>query len=157
VGVDIARAAARMAARRDSGALFAVADLWHGLSLADAGFDVLLNVFAPRNPTEFARVLRPGGLLLVVVPASDHLAELRAAHDLIGVEEEKEQRVAERFGDRFTLSDAADVRYPLRLEPAQLAELLAMTPSARHSQALTPGPSLVTASFRILSFIRNPA
>ena len=34
-------------------------------------------MFAPRNPGEFHRVLRPNGSLIVVRPTVDHLAELR--------------------------------------------------------------------------------
>ena len=42
-----------------------VADTWDGLPLADGCVDLVQVVFAPRNPSEFARVLRPGGTLVV--------------------------------------------------------------------------------------------
>ena len=55
---------------------------------------VLLNVFAPRNGAEFHRVLRPDGVLLVVTPAADHLAELVDALGLLRVDPDKADRVA---------------------------------------------------------------
>ena len=45
-----------------------VLDLWRPLPIRDDTVDVALNVFAPRNGGEFARVLRPDGRLVVVVP-----------------------------------------------------------------------------------------
>jgi 23S rRNA (guanine745-N1)-methyltransferase len=61
LGLDISVAAARMAARRRPDIGFAVADLWADWPLHDASIDVALNIFAPRNFAETARVLRPGG------------------------------------------------------------------------------------------------
>ena len=51
--------------------------------LADQSVDAVLNMFAPRNPGEFHRVLRPNGSLIVVRPTVDHLAELRIDVDAI--------------------------------------------------------------------------
>ena len=52
-----------------------VADSWARLPVRDAAVDRVLVVFAPRNGRD-RRVLRPGGRLVVVTPAADHLAEL---------------------------------------------------------------------------------
>ena len=77
--------AVRAAMRSVPGSTGVVLDLWRPLPIRDASADVALNVFAPRNPAEFARIVRPGGLLLVVVPTAAHFIELRrlgAALDL---------------------------------------------------------------------------
>jgi hypothetical protein len=39
----------------------------------DAAIDLVLNIFAPRNFAETARVLRPGGWLALVYPEANHL------------------------------------------------------------------------------------
>lgn len=68
--------------------------MWQGLPVQDAAADVILDVFAPRSGQEFARVLRPGGVLVVVTPAPGHLAELVTALGMVGVDPAKPQRLA---------------------------------------------------------------
>lgn len=75
-GTDISKFILRYAARREKGVEFAVASSYH-LPLGDASIDVLLNCFSPLALEEFRRVLRPGGVFLYVVPAADHLWELK--------------------------------------------------------------------------------
>jgi 23S rRNA (guanine745-N1)-methyltransferase len=69
LGLDIAAAAARRAARRWPGLAFAVVDLWADWPVHDAAFDLVISIFAPKNFAETARVLAPGGWLAVVYPA----------------------------------------------------------------------------------------
>ena len=47
------------------------------LPLPDGSVDLLTNVFSPLAAEEFARVLRPGGAFLYVVPAPEHLWEMK--------------------------------------------------------------------------------
>lgn len=75
-GTDISKFALRSAARREKGVEFAVASSY-GLPLADGSVDILLNCFSPLALGEFRRVLRPGGLFLYVVPAAEHLWEMK--------------------------------------------------------------------------------
>ena len=75
-GVDISKFALRRAARRLKEGEFAVASAYH-LPLADASVGLVLNCFSPLALDEFRRVLRPGGAFLYVVPAADHLWELK--------------------------------------------------------------------------------
>lgn len=76
-GIDLSKAALRHAARRDKETEFAVASAYH-LPVADGSIDLIVNCFSPMAAAEFLRVLRPGGRLLYVVPAPDHLWELKA-------------------------------------------------------------------------------
>ena len=98
LGLDVSKPALRRAARAHPRAAAALADLWQRLPLADAAAGLILDVFAPRNPPEFRRVLRPGGALLVVTPAADHLRELIDSYGLIRVDPDKADRVAASLG-----------------------------------------------------------
>src|SRR5579884_1635087 len=49
LGLDLAAAAARRAARRCPGHAFAVADLWAEWPVRDAALDLVLTAFAPKN------------------------------------------------------------------------------------------------------------
>ncbi|MDD3346996.1 putative RNA methyltransferase [Oscillibacter sp.] len=75
-GIDISKSILRYAARRERAIEFAVASSYH-LPLADGSVDLLLNCFSPLALEEFRRVLRPGGTFFYVVPAADHLWELK--------------------------------------------------------------------------------
>jgi 23S rRNA (guanine745-N1)-methyltransferase len=75
-GTDISKFILKAAAKRERGVEFAVASSYH-LPLADQSVDLLLNCFSPLALDEFLRVLRPGGTFLYVVPAAEHLWELK--------------------------------------------------------------------------------
>jgi 23S rRNA (guanine745-N1)-methyltransferase len=132
LGLDVSKAALRRAARAHPRADAALADLWRPLPLADASAGLVLNVFAPRNGPEFRRILRPGGILLVVTPAADHLAELVEAFGLIRVDPDKAGRVGDSLGAHFTAASTTTVRHGMRLNRGEVRTLIGMTPNARH-------------------------
>ena len=89
-GIDLSKPSVRLAARRVPEGEFAVASAYH-LPLADASVGLVLNCFSPLALDEFRRVLRPGGAFLYVVPAADHLWELKQVlYDTPYPNEEKE-------------------------------------------------------------------
>ncbi len=132
LGLDVSKPALRRAAKAHPRAAAVLTDLWRPLPVADASATVILNVFAPRNGPEFARVLRPGGRLLVVTPAADHLAELVTAHGLIQVDPDKATRVGETLDEHFRPLGTTTLRHEMRLSGAEVRTLIGMTPSARH-------------------------
>ena len=75
-GTDISKFILRYAAKREKDVEFAVASSYR-LPVADGSVDILLNCFSPLALEEFRRVLRPGGTFLYVVPAAEHLWELK--------------------------------------------------------------------------------
>jgi SAM-dependent methyltransferase len=133
LGVDISKDAVRMAARRHRSASFVVADIKSELPLADAGVRILLNVFAPHNPDEFGRVVAPGGLLVVVIPAPNHLEGLRARLHLLQIERDKQQRLVDAMSRSFELAASETLACELYLSTDDILDLVAMTPSRWHA------------------------
>jgi 23S rRNA (guanine745-N1)-methyltransferase len=160
-GLDVSREAVRLAARAWPEVLFLVNDLKHRICVADGGADLLLNVFAPRSPAEFARVLRPGGLLLVAIPGRDHLAELRAMLPLLGMEEDKPERTVARLAGGFELAGDEALQYDREMPAADLLDLLRMTPHHWHldddarARVASLDPVRVTVSMLVLRFRRT--
>ena len=147
LGLDVSKAALRWAARAHPRAAAVRADLWNVLPVADAAAELILNVFAPRNGAEFHRILRPGGRLVVVTPAPEHLRELVAAHGLIRVDPGKAGRVGAALGTGFTAESRRTLCRELELSRREVRTLIGMTPSARHVAAadVPAGSHRVTA------------
>lgn len=162
-GLDVAKDAARLAARRYPQAHFIVADIWQQVPLVDGCVSVLLNIFAPRNAAAFARLTRPGALLLCVIPHPNHLANLREAFGLLEIENDKRQHVLAQLATHFAPVEARALRAPLHLDTSDLQALVAMMPSVRHLTAeqrtmLQQTPKFVTeAQFEILVLRRQQA
>jgi len=135
VGLDISKEAIRLAARRYKQACFVVANLKERLVLADGVLHMILNIFAPRNAAEFARVLVPGGLLLVAIPAPEHLLQLRSALHLLNIEEHKQEKISEQFAADFDFVTASDLRYTLYLKHDEIVQAVMMTPNYWHLSA----------------------
>ncbi|MDK1327803.1 putative RNA methyltransferase [Arthrobacter sp. zg-Y1143] len=160
VAMDISKFALRRAARSLPGSYALVWDVWRRLPLPDASVDVVLNVFAPRNPAEFRRVLDSSGVLAVVTPGPDHLQQIRAAAGMLDIGTEKAERVAAAMERWFTPLHTVRCTYEMQLEAADLRNVALMGPSARH---LDPAaldrtvagfalPLGVTASFSLQLF-----
>ncbi|WP_449061698.1 putative RNA methyltransferase [Planomonospora algeriensis] len=160
IALDVSKHAVRRAARAHPRLGAVVADVWRPLPVASGAVDVLLNVFAPRNGAEFARVLRPGGVLVVVTPTARHLEPLVERLGLLSVDESKERRTAESLGGRFAAAGRIVHEFPMRLRRADVEAVVGMGPSAWHVDAEAmrreiaelPDTSTVTASFHISTF-----
>jgi len=160
VALDISPAACRRAARAPGAIGAVVADAWAPLPLTDRAFDVVLSIFAPRQATEFARVMAPAGRLLVVTPLPDHLVELRAAFQLLDIAADKEVRLHESLGPHFRLVSRHERRCLLQLEAAAVHDVITMGPNAFHQDpaALTaqintrPMPYPVTMSVAVTAW-----
>lgn len=132
LATDISVAACRRAARAHPRQAAVVADTWAGLPLADGTVDVILCVFAPRNPAEFRRVLAPGGRVLVVVPEPGHLAALRRRDGLLEVAPDKPDHLRNAFHEWKATGEAV-IREPLVLDAASTTDLVQMGPNAFHA------------------------
>lgn len=150
LATDVSPAACRWAARRHDRLGVVVADTWAGLPVLDGAVDAVLCVFAPRNPAEFHRVLTPDGVLVVVTPRPEHLAELRSRFGLLGIEEEKLARLDASLAD-FSLLARTDVVHPLSLPADAALDLVRMGPNAFHDHGI-PEDVATTAAFTVSCF-----
>jgi 23S rRNA (guanine745-N1)-methyltransferase len=132
IATDISQAAIRRAARSHDRLGAVVADTWHGMPIKDNALGLIMVVFAPRNPAEFARLVRPGGALLVAAAGAGHLAEIRQPLGLLEIEAGKQQRLTDQFAGTFVLEHAETFSRPMELTAADLVDLVAMGPNAHH-------------------------
>jgi 23S rRNA (guanine745-N1)-methyltransferase len=133
LGLDTSGHALRVAARAHERAAAATWDVFRPFPIASERVDVVLDVFAPRNPAEFHRVLRPGGVLVVVRPFGGHLAELRRQiTQMVTVDPDKERRLHQALDPYFEAARTVEVEYTTPLARQEAVDLVLMTPSARH-------------------------
>jgi 23S rRNA (guanine745-N1)-methyltransferase len=157
-GTDVSKHAVRRAARAVPEATFLVADTRSGIPLATGSAVAVLDVFAPREGAELARLLAPDGLLVVVTPGPAHLAELADRVGLLGIQPEKQRAVADGLAPWFRLRAGSRLRYRLELTGPEAAELARMGPSAWHltPAALAEAERLdrleVTADFQLATY-----
>lgn len=154
--LDASRPALRQAARRHPRIAAVRCDVWRELPLQDGAAAVVLDVFAPRHGAEIARVLAPGGALVVVTPTPDHLGELREPLGLVAVDPAKRARLHAELGG-LAADRGREVRATMTLARADALALAGMGPTAHHvaagelarRAAALPDPVAVTASVRV--------
>ena len=122
---DISRSGVKLAATRSDPTAFAVASVFR-IPVASASVDLALLCFAPFCGAELTRVLKPGGVLLHVLPGKRHLFGLKAALYAQPYENDEQGASADGLTERERVRVSARVR----LTAAQAADLLAMTPYA---------------------------
>ena len=133
LGLDTSVRALRSAARAHERAAAATWDVFRPFPLVNGAADVVMDVFAPRNPAEFNRMLRPTGRLIVVRPRSQHLAELRESLPvMIAVDPAKEQRLHRALNPFFEAVKTEEVERVMPVTQQQALDLIGMTPTARH-------------------------
>lgn len=160
IALDVAKPAARRAARTHPRMASVLADAWRGLPIRDNALTGVLSVFAPRNPAEVARVLDPGGRFVVVTPTARHLSELVGPLDMVRVDPDKDRRLADSLAGTFTRLDHRVVEFPMRLSRLDVTRVIAMGPSAFHGTpaddpriADLPDVTEVTASVTVSSYV----
>jgi 23S rRNA (guanine745-N1)-methyltransferase len=130
IGVDLSTSAIDLAARSHPELTWIVTNADRGLSLQDSSVEVALSITARRPVAELARVLRTGGHLVIVVPAPDDLAELRA--NLLGGDDARYRFATvhtelESVPGAFEILDRRIVRHRTILGPEALRDLAATT------------------------------
>jgi 23S rRNA (guanine745-N1)-methyltransferase len=150
IALDVSRPALRRAARAHERITAVAADAWDELPLRDSAVDLVLNVFAPRNGEEIARVLAPDGELIVITPTQRHLSELPVP---LSVDERKEERLVAELSPRLKSIARRNLDYELTLGRDDARNLIAMGPSAHHvGEVELPEQLSVTVSVTVETF-----
>ncbi|MCY1693407.1 putative RNA methyltransferase [Curtobacterium sp. SL109] len=148
VALDLSAVAVRRAARVHARAGAVVGDVTERLPVVDAAAAVVLDVFAPRNQREYARVLHADGVLVVVTPRTGHLAELAEA--TISVDPEKERRLHDSLTPSFVQRSSEDLTWTMDLDAADVHDVVHMGPSHHHvAPDAVFAPTTVTAAVTV--------
>ncbi len=148
-GIDISIPAIEAAAKRYPDCEWIVANADRFIPYAGAAFSIVLSITARMNAPEFRRVLRPGGRLLVALPAPDDLIELRGK----GREDRVARTVAEfSQGGGFTLVEQRRATTSAELDTDAVQDVLHSI--YRPIQAEAPAAMRVTFSLDLLLFVR---
>lgn len=124
IGIDLSTYAVESAARRFPALTWVVANADRQLPLRDASVALVMSVHARRNPVECRRVLDRRGYLLVAVPASDDLIELREAVQGAAVPRERVDALIAEHEALFTVVHQSTIRERTLCERDTLLHLL---------------------------------
>ena len=150
----------RRAARAHPRIAAIACDAWQELPVRSGTAELVVNVFAPRNGPEIARVLAPDGALIVVTPTPRHLVQLVEPLGLLGVDADKAARLEATLSPDLEAVTRRRVEFDMTLDHADIRALVAMGPSAHHvgadelggRLASLPADIRVTASVSVDTF-----
>jgi 23S rRNA (guanine745-N1)-methyltransferase len=117
-GVDISIPAIDAAAKRYKNVEWIVANADRFIPYADASFSIVMSITSRMNSPEFRRVLRDDGKLLVAIPSTDDLKELRGEH------RDRAERTLETFAKDFTLLQRDRATTTADLDAGSVQDLL---------------------------------
>ncbi|WP_019530536.1 methyltransferase [Dasania marina] len=125
-GIDISKFAVKAAAGRSKDIQWFVANSSH-IPVEDNSCDVLLSLFSPLPEAEFARVLKPNGLLIVASTGQQHLLQLR--EQLYDQVNSDVLNPCDKLAAQFSPSHQQAINYQLDLTSGDvISDLLCMTP-----------------------------
>jgi len=124
VGLDLSTHAAMHAARRFPSMSWVVANADRRLPLLNGSTGLILSVHARRNPPECRRVLVDGGFLLLAIPSTDDLIELREEIQGSPVERDRVAAAVDEHSRDFVLVEQSTCKQRLDLDRDQLLKLL---------------------------------
>jgi len=160
VGVDISKWATLAAAKQDKRPRWLVGSNAN-LPVLSGTLNCVLCLFGFPVYSEFARVLKPGGILIQADAGPDHLRELR---EIIYPSLKPEKPSAIDAPDGFSSLGTETLRYSLTLKSQDaVADLLAMTPhfyrapAERRVRAETLETLTVTVEVTLRRFVRDSA
>ena len=128
-GLDISKQGVRCAAKQDAHSLWCVANLRRRLPFQAGTFGLVLNVLSPGNWAEFHRVLAPGGVLIKVAAAEDHLQQYRdAIYEAGRTEALDDSKAVADMAEQFDVRTRRRVTYTVPMNCAATGHLIAMSP-----------------------------
>jgi 23S rRNA (guanine745-N1)-methyltransferase len=124
VAFDLSVEAVRLAARLLGPTATCVVAGVGDIPVLDRSCDVVTSVMSPTHQSEFLRVIRPGGHVVVVTPGADHLDGLRST--LYRDYRPHDEDVP--LASHLPVVDAVRCREPIVLEGADVERVWGMTP-----------------------------
>ena len=137
LALDSSRSALRRALRAHRRTAAIYCDVWQGLPLRDDAADLVVNVFAPRNGPEIARILAPGGALVVATPAPAHLRQLVSTLGLLRIDADKQARLRAGLPASLVSAGRRHVEFDMTLGPRDVQAWLQWA-RARHRRRRRP-------------------
>jgi 23S rRNA (guanine745-N1)-methyltransferase len=132
IALDVSRPALQRAARAHPRIGAVGCDIWGALPVRTGVAGLVLNVFAPRNGEEIARVMASDGLLAVVTPTPRHLEELTGPLGMLSVDSGKPERLERELGGRLELLSSEEREWRMSLGWGEVEALVMMGPSGVH-------------------------
>jgi 23S rRNA (guanine745-N1)-methyltransferase len=124
-GLDISVPAIELAAKKYRACHWVVANADRFLPFENGAFAAVTSITARLNAEEFRRVLAPGGTLLVVLPSTHDLIELRAAILGQGVERDRVERTIAAFAPHFgNVERQETITHTATLDPAAMRDAM---------------------------------
>ncbi|HEX4503223.1 MAG TPA: 23S rRNA (guanine(745)-N(1))-methyltransferase [Scandinavium sp.] len=124
-GLDVSKVAVRYGAKRYPQVDFCVASSQR-LPFSDTCMDAIVRIYAPCNPQELERVVKPNGLVITATPGPRHLMELKGLiYDEIRLHDENSEELP-----GFGKIEQRQLAYPMTLTGGEAVALLQMTPFA---------------------------
>ncbi len=123
-GIDLSKSAIHYAAQSYRNIRFAVANSYR-LPILPNSLDLIIQILAPGDEAEYARVLRKGSHLVTVTPNVDHLWQMRE----VIYEKPNKHRPKEVERIHFTQQESATIHDAITLDnPADISSIFQMTP-----------------------------
>lgn len=135
ITMDVSKHAAKAATRTHERLASLTGDVYATLPIRSGAADLVLSIFGPRRGDEVARILAPGGSLVVVTPRPGHLAELREQFSLLAIGSDKEARLDGALAP-LSLVDRHELEYTADFSTADLINSIMMGPNAFHHERI---------------------
>lgn len=152
-GFDISKEMVRLAAKRNKEANYFVANLSR-IPVENESIDTAIHLFAPFNDREFSRILKKSGTLYSVIPAENHLFEMKEI--IYDKPYKNDEKVPET--EELKLISKAKITDTVKIDNKDLKTLFSMTPyfyrtSEENKKRLNTVDFLnLTVSFIILEY-----
>ncbi|CAN5376611.1 methyltransferase domain-containing protein [soil metagenome] len=131
ITLDVSKHAAKAASRTHPRLASITGDVYATLPIRSASIDLVLSVFGPRRGDEIARILAPGGSVVVVTPRPSHLIELRERFGLLAIGADKEERLRTAMSPLLQTGSTV-LEYRAELSHTDVADAIMMGPNAFH-------------------------
>ena len=130
-GVDLAKDAIALATNEDSDVNWIVADLAK-LPIQSNSLDIVMNILSPANYDQFKRVLKEEGMLIKVVPNSEHFKQLRKARGMPYLEADYAKQTIMHLKENMSWKHEVPLRYDFAIEEHQQEVIQLMSPLSKH-------------------------